>query len=357
MKKTIASFAILSLMLSASALAKPAQKFDSKELVRMGLFPPGFQPLTFMDEQMTLLALDEPTIEQKKTGVTQRVWQIKLDKGYQFVSSSHYDLKLPRLEQVKLTADKKSLLMSYKRGASLDKLDLATGKITSIMEHVQGQPGFRLDPGVIFSHAGKNYGLGYRYDSEDRCDPPSVGELDLTKSGAEVFVPLHEITPMHAGIVRLSATSIHDPEAALFVQSGKKGEGRVVRWTPALAKPEIVDTGVRYGGMWGEDEFGLFGMKHGNRNYDLILVNAKTGDKKVVAHSELPLTNPVLAPGGVSWAGLEEQVKGSFNIIGGNAKGKVVLDELQLPSVLRLGTLGQTVVSFSPGGLKFYKLP
>ncbi len=357
MRKSIASVAILALMMSASAYAKPAQKFDGREMIRMGLFPPGFQPLTFIDEQMTLLALDEPMLAQKNLGVTQRVWQIKLDRNYKLVGATHYDLKLPRLEQAKLTADKKFLLMSYKRGASLDKLDLATGKVTSIVEHTVGQPGFRLDPGVLFSHAGKNYGLGYRYDSEDRCDPPSVGEIDVNRTGAEAFTPIQEIAPMHSGIARVIAKSIHDPEAAIFAQAGKGGEGRVVRWSSALGKTEVVDSGVRYGGMWGEDEFALFGMKHGIKNYDLILVNAKTGDKKVVANSELPLTNPVLSPGGVSWAGLESQPKGSFNIIAGNANGKVVLEEKQLPSVLRVGTQGQTVVSFSPTGLRFYKLP
>lgn len=350
---------LLGLTLASAALAAPSKSLSQRELASLGIYPAGFQPLTYIDEQRLFLGLEEPSVEKKQNGVTQRVWLLRFDANFKVDSAQKFELRLPQLEQARVAADGKSLLIAYKRGANIDRLDLNSGKLTTISEHVSGTPGFRLDPSLIFSYGNKNYCTGYRYDASDVTEASSLAEIDPAKSGAAAFTTLRPLAEMQGKLGRVVAKSIRHPEAAFLVQQGKGGEGRVLRWNSKLASPEVVDTGIQYGGLWGAGEFGLFAMKHGIKNYDLTLANALTGDKKVVAHSEFPLSNPVLSDNGKTWVGLERYQGDLYRIVAGteDKPGPTHLDEKLPPTVLRLSNNGKTLVAYSPEGLRFYKIP
>ncbi len=96
-----------------------------------------------------------------------------------------------RIGQVNFTPDSKSILFTTLEGTKLTKMDCKTGAMTTIMEHVEGKPGFVVYPQVLKLHDGKILAMGYHYNSQNFVGPQAEVELDVEKTGLDAFTNCH----------------------------------------------------------------------------------------------------------------------------------------------------------------------
>lgn len=85
------------------------------------------------------------------------------------------------------TPDSKYLLFTLLDGSKLVKMNCENGELTTIMEHVEGKPGFVIYPQIMRLSEGKIMTMGYHYNSEDFVGPQAVANIDPDKTGLEAF--------------------------------------------------------------------------------------------------------------------------------------------------------------------------
>ena len=334
--------------------------FTKKEIDKWGVFTRTFAPLAFVDEEKLFIGLDNPPFTTKRKGIMQRIWLVRLDASYKRESVKSYDLKLGgTVEQAKLSPDRKYLVLVSRRGSQVDKLRLSDGQITNLMTHVKGQAGFRLEPSLCFSAGDGFYVTGYPYDAEDYGGKPTIAKLDLDQSGAAAFSPQVDLRKLELGVPNATVLSFDSPDGVFFFHKTGDQENSVTRWTPAGGY-QLFDKGKRHLGVWGSQEFVLYGMTRVDGSQDLVWGNAKTGEKKNLVSGTNRILNPVLGHEGNAWVGMEDEGKGFFSIVAASDRDPVVkkLATRTKGAALRVGTLGETVIAHWPNGeFTIYKLP
>ena len=346
---------VLLLLVGAPTWAQTKFTLTQAQIQKIGAHPRTFSPLTFIDEDRTLVAMDEPPFTIKKKGILTRLWLIKLDGNFKQDSVKKYDLSIPNIEQAKLSPDHKSLVVASLRGARIDKLNLSDGKLTNIVSHVKGQPGFRLDPTLIFSCGSRFFGLGYLYDGEDFAGNNTMAEIDLNQSGAAAFTPGLELTSLEQAVANTTVRSFQSPNGLFFVHQVDQ-EVHVTRWTPT-EKFQVLDKGKKYLGSWGANESMLYGMTRQDGSHDLVLANARTGQKQVLATSPKRFLNPVLGGEANAWVTLVQEGRNRYTVLAGGSQEPRKLAEGVAGCVLRVGTQGETIVMYSiKEGLAVHKL-
>ncbi len=89
---------------------------------------------------------------------------------------------------VAFTPDSKAVIFTTLEGSKIVKLDCKSGDMTTIMEHVEGKPGFKIYPPVLEQSDGKLLALGYHYNGEDFAGPNAIVQIDDSKTGLDAFV-------------------------------------------------------------------------------------------------------------------------------------------------------------------------
>lgn len=96
-------------------------------------------------------------------------------------------LPITDFQQAWLSHDGKTQLITAERGAKFLKVDIPSKKVTVLFDHKKGVPGFRSEVGLIEYFNGKFYVWGYFYNDKDEETERGMAEVDLTKSGPDMF--------------------------------------------------------------------------------------------------------------------------------------------------------------------------
>jgi hypothetical protein len=281
----------LGLWLACSvAQADTTSKITIKELEKQGVFSRNFSIYHVADDGRTVLAADEPPFNIKKKGILNRLWLIRLNSDLKLDSMQAFDLSVPQIEQANFTPDLKSVVLSSKRGADIYRLDLGDGKLTTLMTHTKGNPGFRIHSDVFATYLGKIYTIGYFYDAEDNCGPEQMVELDPATGKCTTVV---ELEPIQKQLQGIRVASLRAPVGLTFYTQDKAKNWAVHRWnTSGLAK---VDEGKAVTGSWGEGPVAVYCMRRPEGKSELVLSNAQTGERKVLHSDSQDLLNPVIS--------------------------------------------------------------
>ncbi len=186
-----------------------------------------------------------------------------------------------RVEQACFTPDSNAVVFTTKAGATFMKLDCDTGKLTTIMEHKRGTPGFRSYPEVIIYSNGEMLAQGYYYDANDFSGRNAIAVLDPDKTGVGAFTLANELQKAQFTVRREGKffTENFPRKDTGFITSHGDGTCLFYEWTDEDGLKKY-DTGKELHGAWGGDTRLLYTVKRLNDTYDLCVYDAKT-DKKV----------------------------------------------------------------------------
>lgn len=190
------------------------------------------------------------------------------------------------IEYSMLTPDQKDLIVVSRDGASFAKLNLETGKTSTIHEHVEGKPGFRAQPQVLHMQDGKMFVAGYFYDDRDFTDVDCLATFDPNEKDVLAFDRIADIEKIEADLhVR---NGVHTATDCAFYSAWKdekkKDDIRMYVWNPpAHATPAEFDAGIEMESFWGSANRIAYTIQRSDKTYDLMLYDAKTGKKTTVA--------------------------------------------------------------------------
>lgn len=281
-------------LLSGIALADTSAKITMAELQSKGIDSRNFSVFHVAGDGSSILVADEPDFMIKKKGILRRLFLIKLTPAMKIESVKKYDLPVPQIEQANFTPDLQSVVLSSKRGTDVHKLDLADGKLTTLMTHTPGTAGFRIHGDIFSNYGGKLYTVGYFYDDKDVAGGEVMVEVNPALTGKEAFTQLVELGPIQSQLRGLRTESLLSPQGMLFYTADKAAaQWAAFRWSSPKGL-EKIDEGGAMIGSWGEGPLGVYCMKRPS-GYDVTLINAQTGQKTPVYQGSDKLLNPCLS--------------------------------------------------------------
>ena len=182
-----------------------------------------------------------------------------------------------RIEQACFTPDSKAVVFTVKAGATFMKLDCASGELTTIMEHVNGQPGFRSYPEIIINSNGEMIAQGYFYDANDFAGRNAIAVIDPNKTGVAAFTLANEVQKAQFSVREdnkfFTENFPRKDVGFMTVQGG--GYCLFYRWL-ADKGVKSYDKGQEMLGAWGGGSRLLYTVKRGEHNYDLCVYDALT---------------------------------------------------------------------------------
>ena len=365
MQKTILTL-LSALLLSPALPARADQSNGARAGISLRAFQKfGANPRTVglavvSPNGQQIIATDDPPFTLKRKGITRRIWVIDLDTDLKLKSAHSIDLAVPDIEQTTYTPDGKTLLFITRRGAELYRVDLGTGKQTRMMGHQKGSPGLRLDPPVMSSYNGKMYCHAFAYDGNDVASPAQLFEVDPMGLGTSAFTPVMNIESLERSVKNLDIEVALCPQGAFF--GHRVGNNDVLdRWTPKGGM-QNVDQGMRLTGAWGDGTHMLYALRKPDGNNELVLAEAMTGDRKVVASGATAYYNPVLSKQATSFVvATADKASHSITVYLAQDTDGYALKPIfkRIPaSVFRLSPDGQVIAVFTQlQGLMLTRLP
>lgn len=182
-----------------------------------------------------------------------------------------------------LTPDQKELIIVTRSGATFAKINLETGKMETIAEHVAGKPGFRAHPQVLRMVNDEIFAMGYFYTGDDFADVDCTATFDPTKKGDLAFKRVHDIELMEAKLKPRNYVFTAKDCAFYAVPKGKNHMEMYVWNPPNFEKPTKFDEGADLFSFWGSSGRIAYTMQKPNSLFDLIIYDAKTNKKTVIA--------------------------------------------------------------------------
>lgn len=281
------------IVLSVGASADTVSKIAMKDLERQGIYPRTFSIFHVADDGRTILGAEEPPFTDKAKGNLSRLWLIKLTPDFKIESARGFGMNVPSLEQANFTPDRKSVILSSKRGSDIHLLDLESGKLNVLMTHQEGVPGFRIHSNIFSLYAGKLYTIGYFYDAEDYAGDDEMVEIDVSKVGQPAFTSVLKIHDIQKQIKNIKISSTLHPAGLLYYTQDEGGGWSVYQWNVSGGLQKI-DQGQVVLGSWGEGASGLYSIKRNDGSCEVILRNAQTGSQTSIYTGKDSLVNPCL---------------------------------------------------------------
>ncbi|MGM9998625.1 MAG: hypothetical protein ACI38Q_04435 [Candidatus Bruticola sp.] len=269
---------------------------------RQGVDIKNFQPICFSPDSSSILGVvynGKGSIEKGK-----KYSLVVLDFSNKLTISRvrKYDIDIPMIEQVTYTLDGKGVVFTSRAGATFQKLDLDTGKITTIMEHKAGVPGFRCYPLLMVHYKDKFLATGFFYDKDDYAERNSLVYLDTNKTGVEAFTKIAETQKAQNKAHRESKNYYEcmvSPNYMFFVDDlGSSVDYTTWKVGDDTLALKTFDKGLKTIGMWSYEDKLLYSVQRTRGNFDLVLYDAATNKKVDIASTQSPYRDLFLSQDG-----------------------------------------------------------
>ncbi|MBQ7567271.1 hypothetical protein IJT17_00520 [bacterium] len=195
-----------------------------------------------------------------------------------------YNLEgISRVEQACFTPDSRAVVFTTKAGATFIRLDIASGAMTTIMEHKKGQPGFRSYPEIIINSGREMIAQGYFYDANDFAGRNAIAVLDPYKTGISAFTLANEIQKAQFSVRQQNRvfTEIFPRKDIGFMTIHCDGHCLFYRWN-AQKGVKCYDRSKELLGAWGGDSRLFYSTKRPDNTYDLCLFDGRTDIKTII---------------------------------------------------------------------------
>lgn len=187
------------------------------------------------------------------------------------------------IEQACFTPDSSAIVFTTKNGSKFIKVDCQSGKTETIMEHIKGEGGFRLDPPVMSLSQNKIIALGHFYDNEDYATPNLITVLDADKKGIEAFASdARDISHVQDALLRGSSSCEVFPRLDVgFINVNYSDHCDMFSWDGDRGA-KLFETCKALIGFWGSDTKMIYSAQVADGTYELCIYDAKTDEKTVI---------------------------------------------------------------------------
>lgn len=265
-------------------------------LQEQGILTPIFTIVNFSPDNRTILGYEAAEAEEVARGITYKLFLLQLRSDGAVSGVRRYDLDIPSFENAAVTPDGGSVVLITSSGATYKVLDLATGRVRTLMEHRPRTPGFRADPTILWQAGQKLLTLGYFYDEEDYGGVNVIAELDPTKTGVDAFCQTAEIEPVERSMKGLAFHAYTDQRTGFFGVRDARGQ-KFYRWV-AGSPPVLFDEAVSFTGFQAAGDRVAYAADRGNGRHELVLYDGSAGTKRVLGTSDAPLRYVFLSADG-----------------------------------------------------------
>ncbi len=193
---------------------------------------------------------------------------------------------IPRVEQACFTPDSSAVVFTVKAGATFMRLDINSGRISTIMEHKKGQPGFRSYPEIIINSGQEMIAQGYFYDANDYSGRNAIAVLNPYKNGLAAFTLANEIQKAQFSVRQQNKvfTETFPRKDLGFMIIHCDGYCLFYRWNAAKGI-KVYDKGKELLGCWGGGSRLLYSIKRKDNSFDLCLYDGYTDTKTTISNS------------------------------------------------------------------------
>lgn len=299
----LAAACLATLALGADIAQADNHFTTAADLKRNGIDAKEFKPVCFSPDGRSILGVLHNGKEGIAQGKKYSFAVMDIDNKLAISKVRLYDIDIPFIEQVSYTPDGKAVVFTSRSGATFQKLDLTTGKVSTILEHKVGQPGFRCYPLVIAIYNDQLIVNGFFYDKDDYAERNSVAVLDPNKTGVEAFTKIAEVQKAQSKARRDANFHIENlisTKYAFFTDDlGGDVEYHVWDLNDKELNLKTFDKGYRSVGLWSFSDRLLYSLQRSKTSFDLMLYDANTNKKVEIATSkEIPYRNLFLSQDG-----------------------------------------------------------
>ena len=275
------------------------------ELKRNGIDSKEFKPVSFSPDGKSILGVMYNGKEGIDQGKKYSMAVLNIDNKLAINRVRLYDINIPFIEQVSYTPDGKAVVFTSRSGATFQKLDLATGKVSTILEHKAGQPGFRCYPLVIAIYNDQLIVNGFFYDKDDYAERNAIAILDPNKTGVEAFTKIAEVQKAQNKARRdanMHIENLISSKYAFFADDlGGNVEYSVWDVNDKDLNLKTFDKGYRSVGLWSFNDRLLYSLQRSKTSFDLMLYDANTNKKvEIAVGQQTPYRNLFLSQDGTT---------------------------------------------------------
>ena len=358
-----------SLLILIALLTLPSaaeEQLTSAALRRLGVNTERLQPIVFSHNDKMLAAFDRGTFEQKKEGVFYRLWIFEIGPDGTLGEARSFPLSLKTFQQGEFTPDDSQFVVLGDRGTTFYSIDLKKNEVRDVMVPEWGKPGFRADPTVLWSEAGKLFVIGHPYDENRFIETQTVATLRPDAEPSERFKRNRDVGSLERGLERLWFRTYLTDSSGFFGQ--KYPQLTILSFWDGERVSEF-DRAFKFSGFWSNAGRLLYSARRGEgMDSELTLYDAKTDEKKVLAtdpedyrylflsrNGQTVLTSQVSETPGrlIPWYAKESegwQLKPVVADSSGEARTLA-------SGWMRLSSSGNLMAHIGPTGLTLYELP
>jgi hypothetical protein len=305
--------------------------------------------------------VDDPRLKQK--GMVYRLWLIEFQgDDREKVTFSDILLPITEFQQMSLSDDGGTALITANRGTKFLKVDIASKKASVIFEHKNDSPGFRSDMGMIYYFKDRFCIWGYFYDKNKVEKERGMTTLDLSKNGCDMFNLAFNTAKFEKKYMNSKYTEWVSPSQCFII--GKKPSEKINR-TLALYDAgtlKDLDSARNFKGAAASDGRVVYFVEREKEKYETILKDPAQGKTWKLTAGAKPYSYAFVSRNGqtviISMADIKQNKmsyfyaaeKDDFKIKPVNALQGTPL------SVLRLAPYGRHYVTFNGSEIYWGKL-
>ncbi len=290
-KRFFLAAACLATLTFGAGIAQADNHFTTAaDLKRNGIDAKEFKPVCFSPDGKSILGVLYNGKEGISKGKKYSMAVLNIDNKLAIDKVRLYDIDIPFIEQVSYTPDGKAVVFTSRSGATFQKLDLSTGKVSTILEHKTGQPGFRCYPLVIAIYNDQLVVNGFFYDKDDYAERNAIAVLDPDKTGVEAFTKITEVQKAQNKARRdanFHVENLISTKYAFFTDDlGGNVEYHVWDLKDKDLNFKTFDKGYNSVGLWSFNDRLLYSLQRNKNSFDLMLYDANTNKKVEIATSQ-----------------------------------------------------------------------
>jgi hypothetical protein len=271
----------------ATALLAPALAEDqltTAALRRLGVNTSRLQPIAFSHNDRLLAAFDRASFEEKKEGVFYRLWFFEIERDGTFGEAHSVPISLKNFQQGEFTPDDSHFVLIGNRGTTFLAVDLETYELQDLLIPEWGEAGFRADPPVLWTEAGRLFVIGHPYDENRFIETRTVATLRLDNEPKKRFERNRDIGTLEQGIERLGYAGYLTDTAAFFGQ--RYPELTIMSFWNGEDVSEF-DRAWKYTSFWSNAGRLLYSTRRGQGlDSELTLYDSATDSKTVLAKDQ-----------------------------------------------------------------------
>lgn len=287
MKKTLFPIKLTLSIYFLLAMVVPTiaqERMSTSELRRVGILTESFQPILFSHNDKWLVGFDRAPFEEKKAGVFFRLWFFEIQSDGKLAPPRKVPLELASFQQGEFTPNDDAFVVMGNRGNTFLKVSLKDFQVSPLMVPSEGKAGFRSEPTVLWTEAGRLYTVGYPYDEARFINARTVATINPDLTGAAAFTPGPDVSTLEKSLERLWFSLYLSPKSAFF---GQKFSDTVVmsHWDGESAKE--FDRAAKVHGSWANADRFLYSVERGDTGKsELLVYDAQKKERKVLGSGD-----------------------------------------------------------------------